>query len=69
MEKPSNTSLTRLRQFWQRNNVLIVMGSLLVAGHVGWRWIQDQEEFVPKSQKMEYPWVEIYRRYKERKES
>jgi hypothetical protein len=69
MEKPANSSLTRLRQFWQRNNVLIVMGSLLVAGHMDWRWIQDQGEFVPKSQKMECPWVEIYRRYKERKES
>lgn len=41
------------------------MGGLLAGGHFGWRWMQEQEEFVPKGQQKEYPWIEIAKHIKE----
>lgn len=57
----------RLTKFWQDNKVILVMGGLLAGGHVGWRWMQEQEEFVPKGQQKEYPWIEIAKHVKEAK--
>ena len=59
------SGLTRLRNIWNDNKVLIVMGGLLAGGHFGWRWMQEQEEFVPKGQQKEYPWIEIAKHIKE----
>ena len=56
-----STAGGRLAKFWYDNKVLIVMGGLLTGGHLGWRWMQEQEEFVPKGQAKEYPWIEIAR--------
>jgi len=60
-----STAGGRLAKFWHDNKVLIVMGGLLTGGHLGWRWMQEQEEFVPKGQAKEYPWIEIARHVKE----
>ena len=54
----------RLTKFFQENKVIIVMGGLLGGGHLGWRWMQEQEEFVPKGQQKEYPWIEIAKHVK-----
>ena len=40
------------------------MGSALVGLHMAWRWVQDQEEFVPTNTRhnwkpKDYPWVEV----------
>ena len=54
----------KLAKFWLENKVVVVMGGLLVGAHSGWRWMQDQEEFVPKGEAKEYPWIEIARHVK-----
>lgn len=55
----------KLVKFWKDNNLLITMGAIIVGGHMGWRWLQEQEEFVPKGTQKEYPWIEAARHYKE----
>ena len=54
----------KLAKFWLDNKVVVVMGGLLVGAHAGWRWMQDQEEFVPKGEAKQYPWIEIARHIK-----
>ena len=51
------------------NSLGITMVGILVGAHIGWRWLQDQEEFVPKGTQKEYPWIEISRHYKNYKNS
>ena len=51
----------RLGKIWRDYNVAIVMGGIITGGHLGWRWLQDQEAFVPAGQQKEYPWIEIAR--------
>jgi len=54
----------RLSKFWKDYNIGIVMGGIIVGGHLGWRWLQDQEAFVPPGQQKEYPWIEIAKHVK-----
>ena len=56
---------SRLMKFWKDNNLLLTMTTIIVGGHMGWRWLQEQEEFVPKGTQKEYPWIEVARHYKE----
>ena len=56
---------SRLMKFWKDNNLLLTMTTIIVGGHMGWRWLQEQEEFVPKGTQKEYPWIEAARHYKE----
>ena len=55
----------RAAKFWADNKVTVVMGGILVGGHFVWRWMQEQEEFVPKGQQKEYPWIEVAKHVKE----
>jgi len=48
----------KFAKFWFDNKVIIVMGGLLGGGHYTWRWLQDQEDFVPKGEEKQYPWIE-----------
>jgi len=62
-----------ITKFWLKNKLLVVMGGLLIGTHMGWRWVQDQEEFVPKNnpygwKPMEYPWFEAAKLIKNSKE-
>ena len=61
--------MSKVISFVKNNQLTIGMGVLLVGGHIGWRAIQDQEEFVPKGTQKEYPWIEISRHYKNYKDS
>ena len=45
------------------NSLGFTMAGLLVGAHLGWRWLQDQEQFVPKGTAKEYPWIEASRHY------
>ena len=54
----------RLSKIWKDYNIGIVMGGIIVGGHLGWRWLQDQEAFVPPGQQKEYPWIEIAKHVK-----
>ena len=56
---------SKLIKFWKDNNMIITMTTIIVGGHMGWRWLQEQEEFVPKGTQKEYPWIEAARHYKE----
>ena len=49
------------------NSLGFTMVGLLVGAHIGWRWLQDQEEFVPKGTAKEYPWIEASRHYQKAK--
>ena len=67
MANPTESS--KLAKLWKNNKVMIVMVPALVGLHMAWRWVQDQEEFVPKGTQKEYPWIEISRHYKNYKNS
>jgi len=63
-------SLEALAKLWHKNKVLIVMGGLLTGSHMAWRWVQDQDEFVPKKNDYgwapkEYPWFEAAKHIQE----
>ena len=62
-------NIGRLHKIFQDNKITVVMGGILIAGHYGWRWMQDQEEFVPKGQQKEYPWIEVARHVKKAQEN
>ena len=49
------------------NSLGFTMCGLLVGAHIGWRWLQEQEEFVPKGTAKEYPWLEVARHYQNAK--
>ena len=49
------------------NSLGITMVGILVGAHIGWRWLQDQEEFVPKGTAKEYPWIEASKHYQKSK--
>ena len=55
----------KVAMFWENNKILVVMGSILAGGHYGWKWMQFQEQFVPKGQEKDYPWFEIAKHVKE----
>merc|ERR1712076_281637 len=50
--------MERFGQFWQKNKVAVVMGGIVVGGHLTWRWIQEQPQLVPAGTQKEYPWYE-----------
>ena len=54
----------RLSKFWKDYSLPIVMGGIVAGGHLGWRWLQDQEAFVPPGQQKEYPWIEVAKHVK-----
>jgi hypothetical protein len=39
---------------WQRYKLPVVMGGILVSGHLAWRWLQNQTEFVPKGEEIHW---------------
>ena len=56
-------------KFLKDNNLTITMVSALILGHIGWRQLQEQEQFVPKGTAKDYPWIEIARHYKSSQKS
>ena len=59
----------RFVKFLKDNSLPVTMVSLLVVGHIGWRQLQEQEQFVPKGTAKDYPWFEIARHYKSSQKS
>ena len=61
--------MSALARVWKEYQLPIVMISALTGLHIGWRAIQNQTEFVPAGTEKEYPWLEIARHVRHRREA
>ena len=48
----------RAKFFGQRHSLVLGCLTMIVAGHMGWRWIQQQPDIV-KGKGRRYPWYDV----------
>jgi len=61
--------MSAVARVWRDYKLPIVMISGLTVCHMGWRAIQNETQFVPAGQEKEYPWLEIARHVRHRREA